>query len=111
MYHEKYRATKYIRLLHAEVPSNLPFQACVSGVVVNDLTPIIPGNCFGVTTPKCVHRSDVIVSIGCKKIDVKHDEKNLMHSSSSKLGHHVLLYMSIISAAWVGLILISLGDG
>jgi hypothetical protein len=34
-----------------------------------------------------------------------------MHSSSSKLGHPVLLYRSIISAALFGLILMSLGDG
>jgi hypothetical protein len=52
MYHEKYGATQYSRLLHAEVPINLTFPACVSSIVVNDLTPIIPGNCLGVTTPK-----------------------------------------------------------
>jgi hypothetical protein len=85
--------------------------AYFSRIVINDFAPIITGNSPPVTTPKCVNRSDVTLCVGCEKIVVQYHENILMHTSSSKLGHHVLLNMSIISVARLGFVLISFGDG
>jgi hypothetical protein len=49
--------------------------------------------------------------LGVRKLVLSTMKKVLMQNSSFKLGHLVLLYISIISTARVGLILISFGDG
>jgi hypothetical protein len=49
--------------------------------------------------------------LGVRKLMFSTMENILMHISSSKLDHPILLNMSIISAAQLGFILISFGDG
>jgi hypothetical protein len=90
---------------------HLPLATCFSRIIIDDFAPFITGNSPRVATPKCINGPDVTIHVGCEKIVVRYHEKILMHKSSSKLGHHVLLNMPIISIARLGLILISFEDG
>jgi hypothetical protein len=90
---------------------HLPLATCFSRIIIDDFAPIITGNSPRVATPKCINGPDVTIHVGCEKIVVRYHEKILMHNSSSKLGHPVLLNMSIISISRLGLILISFKDG